>query len=52
MCLRPSTPHVARSSGSADAASFDLFLARTVEQNRRRPRCLQEFARAKLIPRR
>lgn len=40
---------VAQSAGPASMASFDQFLARTVEDNRRRPRFLQELARAKLI---
>ncbi|MFT3797340.1 hypothetical protein [Microbacterium sp.] len=44
--------------GAADAAgpehraAFDAFLLQTAEDNRRRPRCLDEFARAKLIGRR
>ena len=33
-------------------ADFEAFLAETVERNRRRPTCLDVFARAKLIPRR
>ncbi len=42
---------VAQSAGPAAVSAFDQFLARTVEENRRRPRCLQEFTRAKLIAR-
>jgi len=43
---------VAAAAGPAHVAEFDSFLAQTVEQNRRRPRCLDEFAKAKLIARR
>lgn len=39
-------------AGPAYTATFDQFLAETVERNRRRPRCLEEFAKAKLIARR
>lgn len=43
---------VATSAGPSHAVEFDEFLARTVDENRRRPRCLEEFAKAKLIARR
>lgn len=43
---------VADAAGTAFRTEFDTFLARTVEQNRRRPTCIDAFARAGLIDRR
>lgn len=43
---------VAASAGAAATAEFDQFLAETVDRNRRRPTCLEAFARAGLIARR
>lgn len=43
---------VAAVAGPEHTAEFETFLAQTVEQNRRRTRCIEEFAKAKLIPRR
>lgn len=42
---------VAQAAGPPHPAEFDAFLDRTVEENRRRPRCLEELTRAKLIER-
>lgn len=39
----------AESSGPVAEAEFTVFLAELVEQNRRRPLCIQAFKRAKLI---
>lgn len=42
----------AASAGPAAVAEFDQFLAETVDRNRRRPTCLDSFARAGLISKR
>lgn len=43
---------VAQAAGPDHTSAFEAFLADTVDQNRRRTRCLEEFAKAKLIPQR
>lgn len=40
---------VATAAGGSAPAEFQDFLAETIDQNRRRPRCLEEFARARLM---
>lgn len=42
---------VAASAGPESTTEFDAFLAETVAANRRRPTCIDAFARAGLIPR-
>lgn len=39
-------------AGPRARAEFDVFMAETAERNRRRPKCLEAFTRAGLIPRR
>lgn len=41
----------AQAAGPVAEAEFTVFLAQVVEQNRRRPTCIEAFRRAKLIPR-
>lgn len=42
---------VAASAGPESTAEFDAFLAKIIDQNRRRPTCIDTFARAGLIRR-